>query len=129
MAFYKSCWDIQQDVLKTQEDYHKYAFLDKGSNAMFISLIPKKEGVEEIKDFRPISLVGSTYKIESKVLVCCMKEVMNDIISPNQSAFLGGRQSIDGVLNANECINDIMKRGSSGVLCKLDLEKAHDRVT
>lgn len=57
-----------------------------------------------------------------------MKEVMNDITFPNQSVFLGGRQSIGRVLIANECIDEIMERGNSGVLCKLDLEKANDRV-
>lgn len=37
-------------------------FLDTGSNATFISLIPEKEGADCLLDFRPISLVGSTYK-------------------------------------------------------------------
>lgn len=53
---------------------------------------------------------------------------MVDIISLNHSAFIGGRQSVDGVLIVNECINEMVKNGRSGVLYKLDMEKAYDRV-
>lgn len=42
--------------------------------------------------------------------------------------FLRGRQSVDGVLVVNECVDAILKKGDSGVLCKLDIEKAYDRV-
>lgn len=53
---------------------------------------------------------------------------MDEVISPNQSAFIRGRQSIDGLLVANICIDVVIKRGESGIICNLDLEKAYDRV-
>jgi hypothetical protein len=37
-------------------------------NATFVSLITKKTIVVDVKDFRPVSLVGGVYKIISKVL-------------------------------------------------------------
>ena len=37
-------------------------------NSTFIALVPKKARAEELKDFRPISLVNSLYKFISKVL-------------------------------------------------------------
>lgn len=129
MAFYKVCWEVvMKDVMETMGDFHKNALLDKGNNATYISLIPKKKGAYQIKDFQPISLVGNMYIIISKLLACKLKEVVKDIISPTQCAFLGGKQSIDGVLIVNECIYAMLKRGNSGVLCKLDLEKAYDHV-
>lgn len=50
---------------------HIYANLtpfEKSFNATIVSLISKKACVVDIKDFRPISLVGGVYKIISKVL-------------------------------------------------------------
>ena len=41
---------------------------EKSLNASFLALIPKKVDAVEIKDFRPINLVGGIYKIISKVL-------------------------------------------------------------
>lgn len=63
------CWEvIKKDLLLVFKDFHENCFLDKGSNAMYIFLIPKREGAEQLSYFRPISLVGSTYKII--VLLC-----------------------------------------------------------
>lgn len=136
MAFLKVCWEVvRKDIMDSMHNFYQESFLDKGSNATFISLILKMEHAYRILDFRSISLVGNIYKILSKSLACRLKEVLKDIISPNQCAFLGGRQVVDCVLIANECINAMMKRGESGmkreeskILCKLDLEKAYNRV-
>ncbi|RVW54908.1 hypothetical protein CK203_071538 [Vitis vinifera] len=35
----------------------------KSLNAIFLVLVPKKDGAEDLRDFRPISLVGSLYKL------------------------------------------------------------------
>lgn len=87
------------------------AFYKKGSfarslNSTFIALIPKKKGAEEIKDFRPISLLGSVYKIFSKLMAGRLKKVINSLISPNQNAFIKGRQITDAALVANESLDN-----------------------
>ena len=45
----------------------------KSLNSTFLVLIPKKGDVEDIKDFRPISLLGGLYKILAKVLANRLK--------------------------------------------------------
>ena len=62
----------------------------KSLNVTFVSLIPKKVEAMEIKDFRPISLVGGVYKIISKVLAARMTTILGKIISNSQNAFIGG---------------------------------------
>ena len=59
-------------------------------NSTFISLIPKIHGAKEIKDFRPISLIGGFYKVIAKVLAIRMRRVMDMIISKPQNAFVKG---------------------------------------
>jgi hypothetical protein len=48
--------------------FHSQGWFEKSINATFISLIPKKVGMVDIKNFCPINLVGTVYKIISKVL-------------------------------------------------------------
>ncbi|RVW55706.1 LINE-1 retrotransposable element ORF2 protein [Vitis vinifera] len=99
-----------------------------GLNTTFLVLIPKKGGAEDLTDFRPISLVGSLYKLLAKVLANRLKKVVGKVVSTTQNAFVEGRQILDAALIANEVIDSLMKRKESGVLCKLDLEKAYDRI-
>jgi hypothetical protein len=60
------------------------------ANATFIALIPKEIRQLEVGDFRPISLVGSVYKILAEVLAIRMKWVLDSLISNNHNALIGG---------------------------------------
>ena len=94
----------------------------------FITLIPKKNDASNISDFRPISLVGSVYKILARVLANHLRVVLDQLIFENQNSFMGGRQILDLVLIANECVDSRGKSRVPGFICKLDMEKAYDHV-
>ena len=129
LAFFQNCWSVgQKDILAICQEFHEHCQFERSLNATFVSLIPKKHGPDEIKDFRPTSLVGGMYKIMAKLLANRLSVVMGKIISPSQNAFVKGRQILDSVLIANECLHSKLKAAVSGVLCKLDLKKAYDHV-
>ncbi|WMV59508.1 hypothetical protein MTR67_052893 [Solanum verrucosum] len=57
----------------------------KSCNALFIALIPKKKGAIELREYRPISLIGSTYKIVAKILAGRLKKVIGKLVSNHQN--------------------------------------------
>ena len=98
----------------------------RGSNASFISMIPKSDNPQQLCYFRPTLLVGCLFKIISKILSNRLKKVMIKIIDFRQSAFLEGRGLMDDVSMANE--EDVKRKKKSCVFFKVDYEKAYDLV-
>ena len=87
-----------------KEFHEQNAFL-KSLNNTFLVLLPKKGGTEELRDFKPISLLGGLYKLLAKVLANRIKNVIGRVVSSYQNAFVMGRQILDASLIANEVID------------------------
>ena len=104
---------------------------NKELNLTYIALIPKNSNPMCVTEYRPISLCKVFYKLISKTLTNRLKMVLNEIISPNQSAFIPGRLITDNVLAAYETLHTMHTRmwGKVGNMAvKLDMSKAYDRV-
>lgn len=101
----------------------------KSLNSTFLVLIPKKRGANEFKDFRPISLVGSIYKLITKQLASTLSKMLGEVIGDCQYAFVEWRQILEAVIAANEVDDDLFVGKKDGLFCKLDMEKAYDHVS
>jgi len=53
---------------------------------------------------------------------------MFSVISETQSAFIHGRQILDGILIANEIVEDVKRLKKDLLLFKVDFEKAFDSI-
>ena len=57
------------------EDFFHFDTFQRSLHSTFLVLIPKKGGAEELKDFRPISLIRGLYKLLAKGLENRLKSV------------------------------------------------------
>ncbi|GLU22240.1 hypothetical protein SLE2022_383300 [Rubroshorea leprosula] len=127
--FMKSMWDdIKTEVIGFVKEFQEQGRLARGSNASFIVLIPKTENPQRIEEYRPISLIGVMYKVIEKLLASRLCKVLHKIIGEQQMAFIKGRQLVDGVVIANEVIDEAMRRRKKSFVFKMDFEKAYDKV-
>jgi hypothetical protein len=127
--FIKKAWNIiGEDIIQMVDEFYRTNLLPAGIISTFVTLISKIKGANKLSDFRPISLVGSLYKIFSKILATRLKHVLAEVISNHQNAFIKGRQILDSVLIANEVLSFIKKKKGKAYLFKLDFHKAFDLV-
>ena len=81
-----------------------------------------------MKKFRPISLGNCSLKIISKAMTNRIAPIGNRIIFRNQTAFLKSRFILESVVAAHEVIHEVHSKKQSGLVLKLDYEKAYDRI-
>ncbi|GJS90564.1 RNA-directed DNA polymerase, eukaryota [Tanacetum coccineum] len=127
--FYRRYWKlIDHDVVNVVFEFFSSGMFPLGCNSSFITLIPKTQDAKVIKDFRPIILIGSVYKIIAKILANRLSLVIPYLISDVQSAFVANRQILDGPFIINELISWCKYKKTKAMLFKVDFEKAFDSV-
>jgi len=128
-GFLKQFWtELKDDFMRFFVEFHRNGKLTKGVNSTFIALIPKVDSPQRLEDFRPISLVGCMYKVLAKVLANRLRSVLGFVVSDAQSAFVRGKQILDGILIANEIVDEAKRKKKELLLFKVDFEKAYDSV-
>src|ERR1044072_564640 len=127
--FIKNLWDLlKHDVESKVKEFFDRGTWPKGCNASFISLISKGENPQGLTDYRSISLIGSLYKIISKLLANRLRGVIGKVIDESQSAFVGERNMLDSVVVANEIIHEAKCKKKPTLVMKVDFEKAYDSI-
>ncbi|GAU46317.1 hypothetical protein TSUD_243380, partial [Trifolium subterraneum] len=129
IGFFKDFWDLLKvDLLNFFAEFHRNGVLTKGINSTFIALIPKVECPLKVSEFRPIALVSSIYKILAKFLANRLRNVIENVMGESQTTFIKDRQILDGILIANEVVDDARRGKKDLLLFKVDFEKAYDSV-
>ncbi|GKB63832.1 RNA-directed DNA polymerase, eukaryota [Tanacetum coccineum] len=126
-GFYRRYWNlIASDVVDAISCFFQQGVIPKGGNSSFITLIPKVPNANMVKDFRPISLIGSLYKIIAKILANRLVTVLGTLVNETQSAFVADRQILDRPFILNELVKWCKKNKKQAMIFKVDFEKAYD---
>ncbi|XP_031111845.1 uncharacterized protein LOC116015819 [Ipomoea triloba] len=131
-AFYQRFWKVVgHDLSCFILNCLHTCSIPNGLNDTNIVLIPKKKLPESVADLRPIALCKVAYKVLAKMLANRMKEVLDFVISPTQSAFVKNRLLSDNIIVAGE-VGYYLRRtrqGNTGwAALKLDMAKAYDKM-
>ena len=130
VEFYQLFWPvIKFEFIEVANECLKSDRLPDSMNIALIRLIFKNRGERNnLKNWRPISLLNVDYKIISKVITNKLKKIMPLIIGDDQSCGVAGRNIHDNLMTLRDSIYYINNEGKQGALLSIDQEKAFDRI-
>jgi len=97
--FYQVFWSlIKDDLMAIFRDFHTGDLALYSLNFGVVTLLPKLQEAKMIQQYRPICMLNISFKIFTKVLANRITTVENRIIRPTQTAFLPGRNIMEGVV-------------------------------
>ena len=126
--FYTFFWNMLGKIIT---DSFNYAF-QKGELSIsqrqgIIRLIPKKDkNLSYLKNWRPISLLNTDYKIATKALAMRLKKVLPNIINNAQTGYLQGRFIGENVRLISDILHYTADQNLEGIALFIDFEKAFD---
>jgi hypothetical protein len=97
-------------------------------NFGIITLLPKQKEATHITQYCPIYLLNVSFKIFTKVAVNRLTGIADKVISLSQTAFMPGRNIMEGVIMLHETIHELHRKKMNGIILKLNFEKAYDKV-
>ena len=125
--FLKTFWEtIKGDIINYVRHFEDNGHIANGCNSSFITLVPKCKDPLSLGDYRPVNLIGCMYKIVAKILAGRLKKVMNLVVDEVQSAYVDGRNILDGPLIVNEICAWAKKSKKKILIFKVDFDKAFD---
>ena len=75
-----------------------------------ITLLPKTQEASKIQQYRPICLLNVSFNIFTKVATIRVNSVLDNIIIPSQTAFMRGRNILEGVVILHETIHELHRK-------------------
>jgi hypothetical protein len=123
-------WNVlKKDVMDVIHEFEMGNFGFERLNKSYLFLLPKKSGVENFSDYRPIALSNSIYLIISKILANRIRDVLQDLIMHVQSTFLPRRSLQESFIMVQEMVMGWHRRKSKAFLWKVDFTKAYDSIS
>ncbi|KAK3104781.1 hypothetical protein FSP39_009989 [Pinctada imbricata] len=129
--FFKCFWkSLSPLVVRSLNHAYRIGELSITQKEGIITCIPKEDKPKQfLKNWRPITLLNTSYKIGSGVLANRLKPVLDTLISKEQTGFLHGRYIGENTRLIYDILNHTEKNNIPGLLLFIDFEKAFDSIS
>jgi len=129
-SVYKTFWPLVGVIIKESWDYSVQTGETPESHKESVITILPKEGkdLNDIKNWRPITLSNCDAKIITKTLANRLNLILDTVIDPSQTAYVPGRSVMDNIRSNTFVKNYCRKNKINAVLASLDAKKAFDSV-
>lgn len=129
--FHKFFWiDIKHFVYNSFNYSFESGELSIDQKRVILTLLPKpNKDVRFLKNWRPISLLNTDYKILTKLLAIRLQKVVHKVVKDDQVAYIKNRYIGENIRTLIDLIQYTNERIVPGVVLLLDFEKAFDSIS
>jgi len=127
---YRKLWNLAGPIiLKAWQHSLEVGKLPPSHLESVITLLPKEgKDVNDIKNWRPITLSNCDAKIITKAIAIKTSKILDSIIDVSQTAYVPGRSITDNLRSNSFYKNYCKKKNIDAALISLDAKKAFDSV-
>jgi exonuclease III len=129
--FYKFFWiDLDHLLLRSINYAYENNALSVSQQQGIITCLPKPgKPRNQLKNWRPISLLNTSYKLASSCIADRIKTTLDDIIHEDQKGFIPGRYIGENTRLISDILFETERQNIPGLLMIVDFEKAFDTVS
>jgi hypothetical protein len=129
--FYKFFWiDIKHFVVRSANFSFEIGSLSIQQRLGIITLLPKgSKDKRFLKNWRPLTLLNTFFKLISGCISERVKPFLNKIIHPDQKGFVSGRYIGDAIRSCYDTLDYAKNNNKAGLLLAIDFEKAFDSIS
>ena len=128
--FYKMFWlKIRDVVFENIKFCLEKNTMNLSARRGVITLLPKKDkDISQLKNWRPLTLLNTDYKILAKVIALRIKPYLHALINSDQTGFMTGRFIGENIRNALDIMQIVEEEDIPSLLIAIDFEKCFDRI-
>ncbi|MCO5597441.1 hypothetical protein L7F22_051519 [Adiantum nelumboides] len=127
--FFLQDWDlVSQPLQEGLQEIFDSGIMPQSMSSGIISLTPKGGDASTLRQWRPITLMSSVYKILARMITSRLRPFLPDLIHSSQTGFVQDRSILDNVVTFYEAVEWVRQTGQPTAIMHLDFEKAYDRV-
>ena len=127
IEFYQVFWnEIGETVVNALNESFRKGQMSLSQRKGLITLIYKKGNSDELKNWRPVTLLNYDYKIAAFVLALRTQKVLSSVIMENQVGYIKGRLGGFNVRIVQDMIEYMNEKGIEGAMMLVDFTKAFD---
>ena len=127
--FYQCFWNEIEDLFFNVVNHiYEKKEMSFSQRLAIITLIFKKGERNLLKNYRPLSLTNTYYKIIAFVLARRLQKIIDKLIGKQQSAYIKGRNISENARLILDIFDFCDTSSTDGLLLLLDFEKAFDSV-
>ena len=115
--FYRTFWnELADDLVEVYNYAHLEGNLADSQTKSILRLLFKKGEREYLKNWRPIALLNTDYKILATTIASRLRPTLPQVIQDHQTCGIPGRTIVDTAMTLRDIVHDVNSRKTDGIL-------------